>query len=124
MSDYRNLEAWQRAHRLTLAVYQATASYPATERFGLMAQTRRAAVSVPSNVAEGAGRDSDRDFARFIAMAAASTNEVEYQLLLARDLDYIAADTFKTLSLEITRVRSMLVRLRQWLAETPTSGRP
>jgi four helix bundle protein len=116
MSDYRTLDAWQRAHQLTLAVYRATASYPASERYGLTAQTRRAVTSIPSNSAEGAGRDSDRDFARFVAVAAASSNETEYQLLLARDLGYVTDGTFRAITLEISRVRSMLTRLRQSLA--------
>jgi four helix bundle protein len=116
MSDYRTLDAWQRAHQLTLAVYRATASYPASERYGLTAQTRRAVTSIPSNIAEGAGRDSDRDFARFVAVAAASSNETEYQLLLARDLGYVTDGTFRAITLEISRVRSMLTRLRQSLA--------
>jgi four helix bundle protein len=116
MSDYRTLDAWQRAHQLTLAVYRATASYPASERYGLTAQTRRAVTSIPSNIAEGAGRDSDRDFARFVAVAAASSNETEYQLLLARDLGYVTDGTFRAITLEIGRVRSMLTRLRQSLA--------
>jgi len=115
VSDYRTLDAWQRAHQLTLAVYRATASYPASERYGLTAQTRRAVTSIPSNIAEGAGRDSDRDFARFVAVAAASSNETEYQLLLARDLGYVTDATFRAITLEITRVRSMLTRLPQSL---------
>jgi len=116
VSDYRTLETWQKAHQLALTVYAATASYPGSERFGLTAQTRRAVVSVPSNVAEGAGRDSDRDFARFVAIATASSNEVEYQLLLARDLGYLSDDLFQALTVQNSGVRSMLNRLRQSLA--------
>ncbi|HLA66328.1 MAG TPA: four helix bundle protein [Acidimicrobiia bacterium] len=123
MSDYRNLEVWQRAHRLTLDVYRLTHGYPASERFGLTMQTRRAAVSIPSNVAEGAGRGSDRDFARFVGIAIGSTNEAEYQLLLACDLGYLPSLDFGVLASELAEVRSMLTGLRQWLSGAGNPGR-
>ena len=115
MSDYRNLDVWRRAHGLTVGVYSATSTYPVGERFGLATQTRRAAVSIPSNIAEGAGRDSDRDFAKFVAMAVGSSNETEYQLLLAHELGYLATKEFEALSREVVEIRSMLIGLRQWL---------
>jgi four helix bundle protein len=116
MSDYRTLEAWQKAHQFVLELYAATASYPSEERFGLTSQTRRAAISIPSNIAEGAGRDSDRDFARFVTIAIGSSNEVEYQLLLARDLGHLGRQAFDALSGNAAGIRSMLTRLRQSLS--------
>lgn len=116
MSDYRTLEVWQKAHHFVLALYPATAEYPHDERFGLASQTRRAATSMASNIAEGAGRDSDRDFARFVTIAIGSSNEVEYQLLLARDLGYLSSEAFDALSRSASGIRSMLNRLRQSLS--------
>ena len=117
MTDYRALDVWKLAHSVTVSIYRATAAYHSDERFGLMAQTRRAAVSIPSNIAEGAGRFSDRDNRRFLAIAAGSVNETEYQLLLARELGYLDPTTWGDLSGDLSRVRSMLIRLRQWLAD-------
>ena len=74
---------WQKAHRRVLDVYSKSAGFPSDERFGLVAQLRRAAVSVASNIAEGAGRETEKDFARFLVMAAGSASEAEYQLLFA-----------------------------------------
>ena len=89
MRDFRDLQVWQKAHRLVLEVYAATRSFPTDERYGLTAQVRRSAASVPTNIAEGCGRDGERDLARFISIAAGSASETEYHLLLARDLEYL-----------------------------------
>ncbi|OFW65026.1 MAG: four helix bundle protein [Actinobacteria bacterium RBG_16_67_15] len=117
MTDYRTLDVWKLAHSVTLSIYQATANYANDERFGLTAQTRRAATSIPSNIAEGAGRASDRDNRRFLAIAAGSVNETEYQLLLAKELGYLDPATWDDLARDLSRVRSMLTRLRQRLAD-------
>src|SRR6266850_1051013 len=86
MGDYRHLSVWKRAHDFTLVVYRSTASFPESERYGLTAQLRRAAVSVVSNIAEGASRHGDRELSRFLQIAHGSACEVECQLLLSRDL--------------------------------------
>ena len=83
MRDFRELKVWQKAHRFVLDLYRHTQGFPAEERFGLTVQLRRAAVSVASNIAEGCGREGERDFARFLSIAGGSASEVEYQLLLA-----------------------------------------
>ena len=85
--DFRKVEAWERAHALTLRVYRATSGFPGNERFGLVSQMRRACASIPTNVAEGCGRSTKSELARFIDIATGSASEVEYQLLLAKDLD-------------------------------------
>ncbi|CAD7851210.1 MAG: hypothetical protein [Olavius algarvensis Gamma 1 endosymbiont] len=90
MGDYRQLSVWAKAHQLVLLVYRKTRQFPADERFGLISQMRRAAASIPSNIAEGSGRGSDQDFARFARIATGSTNELEYQCILAKDLGYLA----------------------------------
>jgi four helix bundle protein len=86
VSDYERLDVWRAAHALALAIYQATSTFPADERFGLAAQMRRAAASIPMNLAEGSGRSTDRDHARFVANAIGSASQLEYQLRLAADL--------------------------------------
>ena len=80
---HHRLEAWQQALNLVKSIYSATASFPKSELYGLTSQMRRAAVSIPSNIAEGSGRGGGTDFARFLQMACGSSSEVEYQLLLA-----------------------------------------
>jgi four helix bundle protein len=86
--DFKHLAVWKSAHELVLQVYRQTAAFPRHELFGLTSQMRRAAVSIAANIAEGRGRDTDRDFARFITTSLGSVNELEYYLILAKDLGY------------------------------------
>ncbi|HSM02154.1 MAG TPA: four helix bundle protein [Acidimicrobiia bacterium] len=120
MSDYRKLEAWKLAHTTRLAIYRATSSYPRTERFSLVDQTRRAASSITTNIAEGAGHDSPSQYVRYLNYALGSANEVEDHLLLARDLGYLAPDLWSELGQDLARVRSMLTRLRQFMRRRAT----
>jgi four helix bundle protein len=92
--SYRNLIAWQKAKDLAVDVYRCTRKFPKDETYGLTSQMRRAAVSVPSNIAEGKGRRSRKDFAHFIYQARGSLLELETQLSIARDLEYLDALTF------------------------------
>jgi four helix bundle protein len=117
MREFRNLEVWRKAHNLVLEVYECTAEFPVDERFGLTQQLRRSAVSIASNLVEGAARKTDRDFARFVGIAIASASEAEYQLLLARDLGYVDRDLHEELSNTTVGVRQMLIRLGQRLAQ-------
>src|SRR2546430_6003358 len=82
MKDFRKLQVWEKAHQLALALYQVTASFPRDETYGLVSQIRRAAASIPSNIAEGCGRDGDPELSRFCTIARGSASELEYQLLL------------------------------------------
>jgi four helix bundle protein len=86
MRDFHSLKVWEKAHRLTLQVYRASESFPAVERYGLTTQARRAAASIAANIAEGCGRESEADFVRFLSMSLGSATELEYHLILARDL--------------------------------------
>lgn len=113
--DDRQFVVWQKAHALTLLVYTVTRPFPVEERFGLTAQLRRAAVSIPSNIAEGAGRASDTDFARFLDMAGGSANEVEYQMLLAHDLGYVPELEYQTVASQLSEVRRLLTGFRRKL---------
>ncbi len=92
--SYRNLIAWQKTKDLALDVYRCTRKFPKDETYGLTSQIRRAAVSVPSNIAEGKGRRSRKDFAHFLYQARGSLLELETQLSIARDLEYLDAPTF------------------------------
>jgi four helix bundle protein len=111
MGDYRQLSVWKQAHGLTLGIYRSTRSFPDGERYGLVAQLRRAAVSVVSTIAEGAGRQSDRELARFLRIARGSACEVESQLLLSRDLGFLQPDVWMALDSECREVSKMLVGL-------------
>ena len=108
MKDYRQLAVWDRSHRLTLAVYAATKSFPKEELFGLTSQLRRACASVPANLAEGCGRDSDAELKRFIDIAHGSASEAEYHFLLAADLKLIPAAQHSALADEIGQIKRML----------------
>jgi len=108
MRDFRELKVWEKAHTFTLQVYRITKNFPSDERFGLTVQLRRSAVSVPTNIAEGCGRDSERELARFMSIAAGSASEVEYQLLLACDLNYIHDEIYGELNKQVNEVKRML----------------
>ena len=111
MQAFRNLEVWRVSHELTLQVYVATRAFPNDERFGLTSQLRRAAASIGANLAEGCGRGSDADFARFTQIANGSASELVYHLMLARDLGYLGADQFAALDAQAQRVMRMLTSL-------------
>jgi len=115
MGDFRKLQAWQRAHGLVVAVYRLTEALPASERFGLTGQMRRAALSVASNLAEGCGRRADTELRRFIRIGQGSLSELECQVLLARDLSLLDERAVSTLHEEIHGLRGMLERLHHAL---------
>jgi four helix bundle protein len=111
MQSFRDLKVWEKAHRLTLAVYRATAEFPSDERFGMTSQMRRAGSSIPANIAEGSVRSSDLDFARFLHTAIGSASELEYFLLLAKDLGYLGLAPFDQLTADVQEVKRMLAAL-------------
>ena len=115
MQDFRNLKVWEKAHILTLDVYRVSKIFPREEMYGLTSQLRRASVSIAANIAEGSCRKGAADFARFLQMAAGSASEVEYHLLLARDLELLKAVDCKRLSDEVVDVKRMLASLLQKL---------
>jgi len=113
MKDFRQLKVWEKAHRLTLAVYAATAKFPADERYGITSQTRRCSASIAANIAEGCGRTNDGDFCRFLDNAMGSANELDYHLLLAKDLALLDPRKYTELRemiLEVKRMLSTLIR--------------
>jgi four helix bundle protein len=111
MQDFRNLEVWRKSHELTVRVYASTRSFPREEVYGLTSQLRRAAASVPTNIAEGCGRSSVGDYTRFLQIAMGSASELEYHLLLARDLAFLESTTHKELDARTVEVKRMLASM-------------
>jgi four helix bundle protein len=112
MQRFTELKVWQRSHQLTLEMYRVTASFPSAERFGLISQLRRAAASVPTNIAEGSKRQSNPEYARFLNIAEASLVETEYLLMLSRDLGFLAQDSSEVMLQEVSEIAKMLSGLR------------
>jgi four helix bundle protein len=108
--DFRTLRVWQVAHTLTLEIYRVTANFPRDELYGLTSQVRRASSSIPANIAEGCGRGSDPDLARFLQIAMGSASELEYHLLLARDLRLIDDDDYQVVTDLAIQTKRMLSR--------------
>jgi four helix bundle protein len=118
VQDFRKLKVWRKSHELTLEVYAATATFPKEELYGLTGQIRRAASSVPANIAEACGRGGNAEFARFIRIAMESASELEDHLLLARDLKLLHGDEYERLAGEIVEVKRMLTAFAQRLRAT------
>ena len=111
MRNYKDLLVWEKAHRLTLAVYKETSVFPKDERFGLTSEVRRASSSIPANLAEGCGRRSDGEMGRFVQIAMGSGAELSYHLLLCRDLGILGTAQFSRLSSDLEEVMRMLSAL-------------
>lgn len=108
MRDFKGLKVWERSHKLTLSVYKASVGFPRDEMYGLTSQMRRASASIPANIAEGCGRESEADFARFLQIAAGSASELEYHAILARDLNILEESAYQLITDEVTQVKRML----------------
>jgi four helix bundle protein len=108
MRNFRELKVWQKAHQLALTIYSATVHFPEHERFGLISQLRRASVSIPANIAEGLGMGTDAGMIRFLQIALGSAGELEYLLLLAKDLEYLKDSDYEFFHKEATDVGRML----------------
>ena len=115
MRDFHKLMIWQRSHSLTLEIYKISKTFPKSEIFGLTSQIRRAVSSIPTNIAEGCGRNSNKEFAHFLQIAIGSATEVEYQLLLAHDINYINDDDYQILTDETVAVRKMIIKYQSEL---------
>lgn len=108
MKDFKNLTVWQKSHQLTLDVYKVLNYFPKEELFGLTSQMKRSSSSIPANIAEGCGRNSDKDFGRFLIIAFGSANELEYQFILSNDLNFINKETADKLLFQIAEIKKML----------------
>jgi four helix bundle protein len=113
MQHYTKLQVWQRSHSLVLNIYRMTSGFPVVERFGLTSQLRRAALSVPTNIAEGSKRVGRQDYARFINIAEGSLSETEYLIVVSRDLGYVPAAAADKFLLEASELLRMLHALRK-----------
>lgn len=124
MRDFRELKVWEKAHQLTLNVYRVTREFPTEELYGLTRQIRRAAASIGANIAEGAGKNSRPEFARFLEIASGSASELEYHLLLSRDLGYLDAESYNLLCGQVVETKKMLTGFLQylWGSKTGTDG--
>jgi four helix bundle protein len=108
MKDFRTLKVWEKAHALTLAIYKSTANFPKQEMYALTSQIQRAAVSIPANIAEGCGKDSDAELKRYFLISMGSASELEYLLILAHDLGYLPKNTFQSDTNQLVEIRKML----------------
>jgi four helix bundle protein len=111
MKDFRNLKVWQKSHLLVLEIYKQTKLFPKEEIYGITSQIRRAAISITSNIAEGCGRGSDAEFARFSQIVLGSACEVEYQLLLSHDLGYLQTLIYDKINKDLIEIKKMLTSL-------------
>jgi four helix bundle protein len=132
MKDFRGLTVWQRAHSITLAVYRSTRTFPREEIYGISSQMRRCSSSVAANIAEGCGRRGNPEFGRFLGMAMGSASELEYFLLLARDLNYLSSSAYELIAKDVSEMRRMLNSLISKVQRectstsqrSPTRGQP
>lgn len=113
MKDFRNLKVWEKAHRLTIEIYGLTAGFPRGEVYGLVSQMRRGSASIGANIAEGCGKRGHNEFQRYLLIASGSASELEYHLLLSRDLGFLAEAKYRETSVQLGEVRRMLTSLIQ-----------
>ena len=115
MHKFKDLQIWKRSRTYCSKIYTATSSFPESKKFGLTNQLRRASVSIPSNIAEGSSRKSNKDFSRFLEIAIGSCYEIETQLLIASDLKFISENESHELSTELNEIIKMISRFRSTL---------
>ncbi len=112
MHNYKELKVWQKAMENAKNIFQVTALFPVSERYGLVSQMNRCAISIPSNIAEGAGRNSTKEFAQFLSIANGSAFELETQIILAHSFEFITTEEQNNLLASITELQKMLYKLR------------
>ncbi len=122
MKDFRDFKVWEIAHELVLDIYKATTGFPKHETFGLVAQMRRCSSSIPANIAEGCGRLGNSELHRFLQISCGSANELEYHLLLARDLHYLPQSDYTVLDTKLAQMKRMLVALTRKVGSERRSG--
>lgn len=116
MNQFKNLKAWQKSKEMAIRIYDFTSCFPLNERYVMMDQMRRSAVSIPSNIAEGAGRASQGDFRRFVRMAMGSSYELETQLMISSELGYFSSKDPSIIFEELTEIQKMLAGLEKSLS--------
>ncbi|MCY7291624.1 MAG: four helix bundle protein [Ferruginibacter sp.] len=111
MQNYKDLKVWYKAHEFTVKIYEVTKQFPREEIYGVTSQMRRAASSIPANIAEGCGKFTQPDLARYLNIALGSANESEYFVLLSKDLSYLSVEHFEVLNKMINEIKEMLITL-------------
>jgi four helix bundle protein len=117
--DFQKLRVWRAAHQLALDTYDASKRFPPDERYGLTAQMRRAALSIPTNIAEGAGRPTSRDYRRFLSISLGSINELQSLIMAAAELEYLDPQQYQQLHDQPVTVRRMTLAFRNSLTDAP-----
>ena len=112
MQDYRKLSVWKKAHYIVIDLYRVTGEFPNSELFGLTSQTRRACVSIPANIAEGCGRNGGAELIHFLGIAQGSASELDYHLLLAKELGLVRQQDYVQLYDQLNEVRRMITSLK------------
>lgn len=115
MRNFKDLDVWSRSHKMTLEIYKITLEFPKEELYGLVNQMRRSSQSIPTNIAEGCGRNSEKELLRYCNIAMGSASELEYQLLLAFDLSYLKQDEYTSLFEELITIKRKLNKFIQFL---------
>ncbi len=115
MRNFKKYQVWKKSHAMVLSIYRDTRGFPQEELYGLTSQIRRATISIAANIAEGAGKKTDADFARFLYISMGSASEVEYHILLAKDLGYVSNNRFCQLTNDIEEIKKMLTGFIQKL---------
>jgi four helix bundle protein len=118
MRDFRKYEVWRLSHELVLEVYSLSKSFPNSEMYGITSQLRRASVSIPTNISEGCGRSTDKEFVRYIHIALGSAHEVEYLSQLSFDLQFFEEGLYEALNQKINTVKRKLFQLEKKINET------
>jgi len=118
MRNFKKYDIWQLGHIFTLEVYRVSSTFPKEELYSLTSQLRRAASSIPTNISEGCGRNSDKEFNQFLNIALGSANETEYLLILSKDLNYISTDIFENLEKQINTLKSKIYKLKEILTQS------
>ena len=113
MHNYKNLHIWQEGINLARKIYEVTGNFPANEKYGIVSQMTRAAVSIPSNIAEGAGRNSNKDFANFLSIAIGSIFELHTQIAICEQIGYINEETTKQLEQQIYTLQQQITTYKQ-----------
>lgn len=111
MRDFRKYNVWEQSHKLTLDIYSLTKNFPSEEKYGLTSQIRRACSSIPTNIAEGCGKISEKDFARYLGISFGSASELEYLILLSKDLNFIDNEKYQLIHQEIVAIKKQLYHL-------------
>ncbi|MGM0547494.1 MAG: four helix bundle protein [Bacteroidota bacterium] len=117
MNNFRNLDVWNKAVELATCIYQKTENFPKVEKYGLISQMRRSAVSISSNIAEGAGRGSKKEFNQFLNISTGSCYELETQLTISQNLDFLNVEEYKNIKDKLIEIQKMIYSLRNSLKE-------